>query len=83
MQVALNQAYSEKLNSVSDVLSTTIEDQSSLRKEVCPMHLFSFVTIPKSHNLPDATEDNMSRKNLICQSTNKHQQCFVLNHFDL
>ncbi|TMS23519.1 Sperm-associated antigen 5 [Larimichthys crocea] len=34
-QVALNQAYNEALNSASDVLSTTIEEQSSLMKELC------------------------------------------------
>ncbi|XP_044046254.1 sperm-associated antigen 5 [Siniperca chuatsi] len=34
-QIALNQAYSEVLNSTSDVLSTTMEEQSSLMKEHC------------------------------------------------
>ncbi|XP_076585034.1 sperm-associated antigen 5 [Chaetodon auriga] len=34
-QVALNQAYTETLNSVSGVLSTTIEEQSSLMTELC------------------------------------------------
>ncbi|XP_070846965.1 sperm-associated antigen 5 [Chaetodon trifascialis] len=34
-QVALNQAYTETLNAVSGVLSTTIEEQSSLMTELC------------------------------------------------
>lgn len=34
MQVALNQAYNEMINSASDLLSTTMEEQSSLMKEV-------------------------------------------------
>ncbi|XP_029299355.1 sperm-associated antigen 5 [Cottoperca gobio] len=34
-QVALNQAYTEVLNSASDVLSTTMEEHSSLMKELC------------------------------------------------
>ncbi|XP_038569125.1 sperm-associated antigen 5 [Micropterus salmoides] len=34
-QVALNQAYNEMINSASDLLSTTMEEQSSLMKELC------------------------------------------------
>ncbi|XP_051241326.1 sperm-associated antigen 5 [Dicentrarchus labrax] len=34
-QVALNQVYTETLNSASDVLSRTIEEHSSLMKELC------------------------------------------------
>lgn len=59
-QVALNQAYNEALNSASDVLSTTIEEQSSLMKEVCPVNLCN--QINKSHNLLVAAKVKMSRK---------------------
>ncbi|XP_070684359.1 sperm-associated antigen 5 [Pempheris klunzingeri] len=45
-QVALNQAYTEILNSASDVLSTTIEEQSSLTKELCTVRGFLQKTAP-------------------------------------
>lgn len=34
-QVALNQAYTDMLNSASEILSTAMEDQSSLMEELC------------------------------------------------
>lgn len=62
MQVALNRAYTETLNSASDVLSTTMEEHCSLMKEVCLISNFyiiyycwqnththtQYVTIPQS-----------------------------------
>lgn len=40
MQVALNQAYTETLNSASDILSATIKEQSGLMEEVRSIHVF-------------------------------------------
>ncbi|XP_031132814.1 sperm-associated antigen 5 isoform X2 [Sander lucioperca] len=45
-QVALNQACTEMLNSASDVLSTTMEEQSSLMKELCKVRGLMQKTAP-------------------------------------
>ncbi|XP_034755324.1 sperm-associated antigen 5 isoform X2 [Etheostoma cragini] len=45
-QVALNQAYTEMLNSASDVLSTTMDEQSSLMKELCAVRDLMQKTAP-------------------------------------
>ncbi|XP_040892911.1 sperm-associated antigen 5 [Toxotes jaculatrix] len=45
-QVALNQAYTETLNSASNLLSETMEEQSSLMKELCTVRGFLQKTAP-------------------------------------
>ncbi|GAA6233801.1 sperm-associated antigen 5 [Lates japonicus] len=45
-QVALNQAYTETLNSASDLLSETMEEQSSLMEELCTVRGFLQKTLP-------------------------------------
>ncbi|KAA8594701.1 hypothetical protein FQN60_011836 [Etheostoma spectabile] len=45
-QVALNQAYTEMLNSASDVLSTTMDEQSSLMNELCTVRGLMQKTAP-------------------------------------
>ncbi|XP_028461375.1 sperm-associated antigen 5 isoform X2 [Perca flavescens] len=45
-QVALNQACAEMLNSASDVLSTTMDEQSSLMKELCTVRGLMQKTAP-------------------------------------
>ncbi|XP_037621347.1 sperm-associated antigen 5 [Sebastes umbrosus] len=45
-QVALRQTYTEVLNSASDVLSTTMEEQSSLMKELCTVRELLKKTTP-------------------------------------
>ncbi|XP_035039410.2 sperm-associated antigen 5 [Hippoglossus stenolepis] len=52
-QVALNQAYSETLNSASNLLSETMEEQSSLMKELCTVRGFLQKTAPMLLKLND------------------------------
>lgn len=66
MQVALNQAHTEMLNSASDVLSTTMEEQSSLMKEVRSLYLLEETHVGiVCRMLPKIRSD----RNLISQST--------------
>ncbi|KAK2918857.1 sperm-associated antigen 5 isoform X1 [Channa argus] len=52
-QVALNQAYNETLNSASDLLSQTMEEQSSLMKELCSVRALLQQTTPMLLKLND------------------------------
>lgn len=54
MQVALNQAYTETLNSASDVLSATIKEQSGLMEEVRSIHVFRSQICNNSYKLQSA-----------------------------
>ncbi|XP_068583710.1 sperm-associated antigen 5 [Cebidichthys violaceus] len=45
-QVALNRAYTEMLNSASEVLSTTMDEQSTLMKELCRVRALLQKTAP-------------------------------------
>ncbi|XP_054460225.1 sperm-associated antigen 5 [Anoplopoma fimbria] len=61
-QVALNRAYTEMLNSASDVLSTTMDEHSTLMKELCAVRALLQKTAPMLLKLNEKAADALRER---------------------
>ncbi|XP_053275221.1 sperm-associated antigen 5 [Pleuronectes platessa] len=67
-QVALNQAYSETLSSASNLLSETMEEQSSLIQELCTVRGFLQKTAPMLLKLNDKAAAALRERDEHCSA---------------